>query len=360
MYNKNWSKKTPIFILIGFKGKIMNNKKDVSGLGICSIVFGGLGICFFLAGVISFLLITDDNVKIISYIFSGIGIVFIVLTILLFSIKRNKKKMQEKLISEGNYVMSDIKKIFMNVNITYGNEHPYKIYCTYVDTQGVSHKFRSKNIMFNPNGLIDEESQIRVYVNSSDYSRYYVDTESIIPDESHCVVEGKPLNRNKAYFIMGMMFTLLSVIPICLGVMLYMRFYEILILIITLLCALPFLCVGIGFLINEIHKKKIIRKCREDNQYVMAKVVSVGRDPAVELTGMAGTAMVVDALKNGSNDQPISTEPYYLQCLYQSGDGVKHVFRTGIFFKSPSEDVIGKEVKVYYYGSDMKKYFIDE
>ena len=338
----------------------MNNRKDVSGLGICSIVFGGIGVGLFLSGIITFLLIPDDDMKIMCCFFVGIGVVFIALTILLLSIRRKQKKIQKRLISEVNYVMADITKIYMNGTITYGNQHPYKICCRYVDEQGISHKFRSENIMFNPNGLIDEVSQIRVYVNANDYSRYYVDTDSIMPVEEQCIVEGKPLNTNKAYLIMGIVFTLLSLIPICIGILLYMKFYEVMIIVITLICGLPFLCVGIGFLTNEIHKKKIFNMCRKNNQYIMAKVVAVDRDPSVQLAGMAGSAMVLDTFKNWTNEQSVSTEAYYLKCIYKTDDGIKHVFRTGVFFKSPGEDIIGKEVKVYYYGRDMKKYFIDK
>lgn len=337
----------------------MKKKKEVSGMRICSIVFGGIGISFLAAGIISFALISDPKVLIVSYIFGSVGAVFTVVAIILISLIRKKHNMQQRLKSEGQYVLADITKIFMNAGITYGNKHPYKIYCKYMDDSGVNHKFHSNNIMINPDGLIDDE-QIRVYVNSNDYSRYYVDTDSIMTGEGQCIVEGKSLNRNKAYLVMGIMFVVLSLMPACIGILLYTRFFEVIILVITSILALPFFCIGMVFIVNEIRKKKIFKKCRENNQYVMARVAAVGRDPSVELSGIAGTAMLVDAIKNGSKGQAISTEAYYLQCVYQSGDNVKHVFRTGSFFRAPGEDIIGKEVKVYYYGPNMEKYFIDE
>ena len=57
-------------------------------------------------------------------------------------------------------------------------QNPYVIYCSWKDEYAdVLYRFKSDNLWTDPSFLFDSGSEINVYVDGNDFSKYYVDAE---------------------------------------------------------------------------------------------------------------------------------------------------------------------------------------
>lgn len=85
----------------------------------------------------------------------------------------------KKLMQQGHYVMAKVESIHRNSNIEVIGKTPYVVYCNYQDIySGTIYRFKSKNIWYDPGAYLQQDAEIRVYVNGQDYSDYYVDVQS--------------------------------------------------------------------------------------------------------------------------------------------------------------------------------------
>ena len=118
----------------------------------------------------------------------AIGIVFMVLgdiAILVGGVSlvqdwKHKKKL-ENLNRTGKRLQARIDQITVNEKIAINGEHPYIIWCSYVDEfSGARFEFKSENIWNDPYELCDVGSAIDVLVSADDYLEYVVDVDSLI------------------------------------------------------------------------------------------------------------------------------------------------------------------------------------
>lgn len=110
-------------------------------------------------------------------IFSCVGIIPIIV-----GIKRSS--LHKQLIAGGRSIFAKVESITHNTSYRVNGRSPYVVYCTYQDEyKGVVYRFKSDNIWQNPEYFLQPGSEIRVYVNGEDYSKYYVDVESMIENK---------------------------------------------------------------------------------------------------------------------------------------------------------------------------------
>lgn len=110
-------------------------------------------------------------------IFSCVGIIPIIV-----GIKRSS--LQKQLIAGGRSIFAKVESITHNTSYRVNGRSPYVVYCTYQDEyKGVVYRFKSDNIWQNPEYFLQPGSDVRVYVNGEDYSKYYVDVESMIENK---------------------------------------------------------------------------------------------------------------------------------------------------------------------------------
>lgn len=111
-------------------------------------------------------------------IFGGMGMVFVVLGIVFLIHVIKRIKIVEGLRNNGVYVTARISAVERNLGVKVNNRHPYYVLCEYEDIySGEIHVFRSDNIMNNPGDIVGTD--ITVYVDSSNWNQYYVDTEGL-------------------------------------------------------------------------------------------------------------------------------------------------------------------------------------
>jgi len=147
-------------------------------------IFGGVGAIFVVIG----LLMTNNidrlvnspnsqgDVTILPIVFTGVGLVCVLigLPFILHDVKVMKNK--KRIIAEGYYIYAKVVEIRPNFSVSINGRHPYIAECQYTDpATGAIHVFRSANIMYCPEQLLDTE--IRVWVDRNNYSIYEVDIE---------------------------------------------------------------------------------------------------------------------------------------------------------------------------------------
>lgn len=109
------------------------------------------------------------------------GVIFSCVAIIPFILGIKKSSQQKQLIAGGRSIFAKVESITQNKSYKVNGRSPYIVYCTYEDEyKGVVYRFKSANIWENPEYCIQPGSDIRVYVNGEDFSKYYVDVESMI------------------------------------------------------------------------------------------------------------------------------------------------------------------------------------
>lgn len=87
----------------------------------------------------------------------------------------NKKK---KLMANGKKLYTEVTGGSQNFNYTVNGRHPYKLECQYTDPYtGAVYLYSSGNVWIDPNLYIGR--QVAVYVDPADFSKYYVDVDSL-------------------------------------------------------------------------------------------------------------------------------------------------------------------------------------
>lgn len=119
-----------------------------------------------------------------SAILAGLGVIFFLVGIIPVLIEIKKQKKKKMLLEHGRYVYAIVEQITENYGYSVNGRHPFVVYCNYQDEySGVLYKFKSDNVWTNPEPIIQPGSEIRVYVNESDYSQYHVDIEGSLKDK---------------------------------------------------------------------------------------------------------------------------------------------------------------------------------
>lgn len=115
---------------------------------------------------------------IIGIILVGMGAIFALVGIIPIVIGIRKAAKKKELMQQGRYIYATVERVDLNYNYAVNGSHPFVVYCNYQDEySGVLYKFKSDNIWTDPYPILQQGSQIRVFVNGTDYSQYHVDVE---------------------------------------------------------------------------------------------------------------------------------------------------------------------------------------
>ncbi len=119
-------------------------------------------------------------------IFGGMGLVFFLIGgIPLISLIK-KDKMRKQLLQTGKPLYAKVESIGYNATLTVNGRHPFVIYCLYEDPYGdVTYRFKSQNLWSDPSPQFPIGSEIKVFVDGNDYSRYCVCVDEASPSSSN-------------------------------------------------------------------------------------------------------------------------------------------------------------------------------
>lgn len=121
---------------------------------------------------------TPHSNMIAGIILAVMGVVFALIGIIptVSGIKKAAKK--KELQQQGRYIYAIVERVDINYGYRVNGRHPFVIYCNHQDEySGVTYKFKSDNLWTDPYPHLQQGSNVRVYVDGQDYSKYYVDVE---------------------------------------------------------------------------------------------------------------------------------------------------------------------------------------
>lgn len=124
---------------------------------------------------------TASDLWVVVIVLMLMGIVFSCVGIIPAVLVAKRRKREKRLIAEGIVLNAIVVNIDMNRSLSVNRRHPYIIECIWRDEYSdVTYRFRSGNLWTDPGIYFDIGSQINVYADRNDYSKYYVDAESVL------------------------------------------------------------------------------------------------------------------------------------------------------------------------------------
>lgn len=114
---------------------------------------------------------------ILSIIFGAIGICFIIVGIIFFFVEKCSKKKKDYLLENGLSVTATVIHFEVNRNVSVNGRHPYKLEVEYDDGLNI-HRFRSDNVWENVTSDCIGET-VKVYYEPNNMNKYYVDTAGL-------------------------------------------------------------------------------------------------------------------------------------------------------------------------------------
>ncbi|MDO5415641.1 MAG: DUF3592 domain-containing protein [Lachnospiraceae bacterium] len=118
--------------------------------------------------------------QILNWVFLGVGVLLLFVGTGLVVGSFLKKAQGQKLLQTGLRLDGEIIGVSVNPRISSNYRHPYMIDCQAVTPDGQLRIFHSDPIWYNPTAYLTD-SHIPVYVDRSNFSRYYVDTSRVLP-----------------------------------------------------------------------------------------------------------------------------------------------------------------------------------
>lgn len=113
-----------------------------------------------------------------TFIFCILGLPFLAVGIFFMVLMLRRGNKKKALMTNGRKLYAEVTGGNMNFTYRVNRRHPYKLECQYTDMlNGATYLFSSGNVWIDPNLYIGR--QVAVYVDPADFSKYYVDVESL-------------------------------------------------------------------------------------------------------------------------------------------------------------------------------------
>lgn len=155
-------------------------KTGISAIFIAGIVFTCIGVVYLVVGICSHTFASNEISLIFLYAFGGLGILFFVLGVIFLTLEIRKRLRCNRLLQSGNYITAEISEINLNYNVRINGRHPYIVICRYQDMSGTIHIFKSRNLSFHPDTLFLGQT-VKIYTDSEDFKHYYMDIDEVLP-----------------------------------------------------------------------------------------------------------------------------------------------------------------------------------
>lgn len=152
-------------------------KSGVSAFLIIGIVFTCIGAGYLAVGIAVFL---DGESAFFKLIFGGLGLVFFITGLICLFGEIEKRCRNNRLLCSGNYILAEIAEVVWCTNIRINGRHPYMVMCQYRDMEGNVHMFKSRYLNFDPEPLF-KDRMVRIYVENENFRHYYVDIDEVLP-----------------------------------------------------------------------------------------------------------------------------------------------------------------------------------
>lgn len=121
---------------------------------------------------------TADLLYLPTYILCGVGLPFCIVGAVFLGIMIKRDNKRKRLLQTGQRIFAEVTGGYINLTYQVGRRHPYRLECKYTDAvTGAEYLFSSGNIWLDPQLYLGK--QVAVYLDRADFSKYYVDAESL-------------------------------------------------------------------------------------------------------------------------------------------------------------------------------------
>lgn len=119
------------------------------------------------------------SLDLLFLIFLGMGLIFFIIGVIGILVKINKKNLEKKLKERGELIYANYNETVLNTLYRVNGQNPYNIICEWSDPLNKKHIFKSKNIWINPAKIIEEKNikQFPVYIDNNNKKKYFVDVD---------------------------------------------------------------------------------------------------------------------------------------------------------------------------------------
>lgn len=156
-------------------------KLGLTPAGIVSIVFGVLGLIYFILGMTLGIFPADEEDLTVGIFFAILGGVFLLIALIIFLCTVFRKKHLQTIVEAGRYLWGEIVDILPNYNVQANSSSgAYVILVRYTDRHGRIHIFRSPVQKTYPDRSVIGK-QVKVYYENDSFKNYYVDLEGVLP-----------------------------------------------------------------------------------------------------------------------------------------------------------------------------------
>lgn len=115
-------------------------------------------------------------------VFGLLGGIFLLIGLIMLGVSIKKQTSKNALLASGTRVYADITDIDLNTSYSVNGRHPYVINCRWTNpASGITYLFKSGNLWFNPDFLIEEHHiiSLSVYLNMEKPKKYYIDISEL-------------------------------------------------------------------------------------------------------------------------------------------------------------------------------------
>lgn len=154
-------------------------------------------------------------------------------------------------------------------------------------------------------------------------------------------MEQKVTANKGAFFILGIVYTLLGAAFVGMGAILAIVLYEQDARMVGMIFAgigSLFLILGIVFLVIQNRKKKTEQRLVDGGKYLWAEIVEFVPNYNVRINNRYA---------------------YIARARYVDGNGTIHIFKSHNLYRYPDESMLYQQVKIYIEDNSFKKYYMD-
>lgn len=143
-------------------------------------IFAALGALFMVLGVV-FCLLTREPALLL---FTVLGLPFLLIGVGFLHRNAREKQDEAWLQENGSRIYADFVAVQFNTSVRVNGRCPLVIQCQAVNPADRKvYVFESKNLWFDPEPFLQDRPKIPVLVDRSDYHRYLVLTDGILPEQ---------------------------------------------------------------------------------------------------------------------------------------------------------------------------------
>ena len=123
-----------------------------------------------------------DESSMMMWIFVGMGILFFLIGLIPLLISLKKKNSRKKIRELGKEIIARYVDIVQNTMYTVNGKNPYNIICEWDNpSDGKTYRFKSENIWFDPYNVITNKhiEYFKVYIDPNNMKKYVVDISTL-------------------------------------------------------------------------------------------------------------------------------------------------------------------------------------